>query len=349
MAYDDNAVGSRLFKTTNEISTVNRRAVIRTYLLGVLSVLLYIQPYAMNAYASETNCRLVSSRGILKSCEIHSATPVSSSQKLINYRWEDLRPSSTVYVCTSAFSQFNLALEQIPCPIVLVSGDADEDAPKNIFASEGDFANFIESPKILHWFAQNAVVKHPKFSQIPIGLDYHTMSQGVTAWGPQITPLEQEELLIKISREALPLSQRLVKAHSNFHFLMSTKYGADRLRAKELIPASLVDYEPLRVDRKTTWENQAKYAFVVSPHGNGLDCHRTWEALCLGCIPIVRTSPIDGLFEGLPVYIVHDWNEVTEDNLKKVLADFSQRTFDLNRLTLSYWMNKINAKKALVV
>jgi hypothetical protein len=68
----------------------------------------------------------------------------------------------------------------------------------------------------------------------------------------------------------------------------------------------------------------------------------------LGCIPIVRTSPVDSLFEGLPVYIVQDWSEVTEDNLKKVLTDFSQRTFDLNRLTLSYWMRQINAKKSLV-
>ena len=37
------------------------------------------------------------------------------------------------------------------------------------------------------------------------------------------------------------------------------------------------------------------YAFIVSPHRNGLDCHRTWEALVLGCIPIVKTSPIDDL------------------------------------------------------
>jgi hypothetical protein len=302
----------------------------------------------MNAHASEINCRYVSSRGILKSCDIHSATPISSIRQMINYNWDKLCPGSSVYVCTSAVGQMALNLAQIPCPIVLVSGDADEDAPTNIFASERDFLNFIESPKILHWFAQNAVAQHPKLSLIPIGLDYHTMAQGVTAWGPQIAPAEQEGRLMEIARQALPLPQRLLKAHANFHFLMTTKYGSDRMRAKELIRPTLVDYEPQRVDRRTTWENQAKYAFVISPHGNGLDCHRTWEALCLGCIPIVRTSPLDRLFEGLPVYIVQDWSEVTEENLKKVLADFSQRTFDLNRLTLSYWISQINAKKSRV-
>ncbi len=302
----------------------------------------------MSDLLAENDCYFVSSRGVMKSCDLYSATPVSSVSQIINYDLSKLKPGATAYLCTSAAGQIANRLEQIPCPIVLVTGDADEDAPTNIFASERDFLSFIENPKILHWFAQNGVVRHPKFSQIPIGLDYHTMSQGLTHWGAQISPVEQEQVLQKISREALPLAQRRLKAHANFHFQMTTKYGADRLRAKELISPSLVDYEPQRTDRKTTWENQVKYAFVISPHGNGLDCHRTWEALCLGCIPIVRTSPIDGLFEGLPVYIVQDWSEVTEDNLKKVLADFSQRTFDLNRLTLSYWMNQINAKKSLV-
>jgi len=117
------------------------------------------------------------------------------------------------------------------------------------------------------------------------------------------------------------------------------------VRAKELIPSDLVDYETCRVDRETTWKNQSQYAFVISPHGNGLDCHRTWEALCLGCIPILRTSPLNALYDELPVYIVQDWSDVTEENLRRILNEFSQRKFDLNRLTLKYWMDKINSKK----
>ena len=56
-----------------------------------------------------------------------------------------------------------------------------------------------------------------------------------------------------------------------------------------------------------------KYRFIISPHGNGLDCHRTWEALALGCYPIIKSSPLDCMFEGLPVIIVNNWNEVTPD------------------------------------
>lgn len=314
---------------------------------------------------NENDCRIVSSRGILKSCDIHSETPVSSIKVILNYQWDKLKPGSTVYICTSAIGEFAINLHRIPCPVVLVSGDADEDSPTQIFTSELDFHTLIESPKIIHWFAQNSTAKHPKFSPIPIGLDYHSMTCPGNVFKKLSTPDEQEKLIQDISQNAPILTKRLFKCYSNFHFittledrkrmmanahpllsrLTSSLSIDDRVRAMDLIPPNLIDYEPSKVDRDTTWRNQSKYAFVISPHGNGLDCHRTWEALSLGCIPIVKTSPLDSLYDQLPVYIVQDWSDVTEENLRKVLADFSQRKFDLNRLTLKYWMDKINSKK----
>jgi hypothetical protein len=84
----------------------------------------------------------------------------------------------------------------------------------------------------------------------------------------------------------------------------------------------------------------ANHAFVLSPHGNGLDCHRTWEALCLGCIPIVKTSGLDPLFEDLPVWIVREWSDVTADAMREVVDMFQGRTFKTDRLTLTFWTSK---------
>jgi hypothetical protein len=107
------------------------------------------------------------------------------------------------------------------------------------------------------------------------------------------------------------------------------------------VPSELVFYEPTVVDRIETWKNQSKYAFVLSPHGNGLDCHRTWEALILGCIPIVRRSPVDSLYEDLPVLIVNEWTDITETLLKTTVEQFKNQSFSYEKLTLPYWMNKI--------
>ena len=87
---------------------------------------------------------------------------------------------------------------------------------------------------------------------------------------------------------------------------------------------------------------QLKYHFVVSPHGNGLDCHRTWEAIMLGCIPIVKSSSLNRLFYDLPVLIINEWDELNEELLIKTLKDFSSKKFNMKKLTLNYWTEYLN-------
>lgn len=51
--------------------------------------------------------------------------------------------------------------------------------------------------------------------------------------------------------------------------------------------------------------------YVLSPPGNGLDCHRTWEAIYLGCIPIVKREfwPFSHL--KLPALVLDDWSDIS--------------------------------------
>ena len=91
---------------------------------------------------------------------------------------------------------------------------------------------------------------------------------------------------------------------------------------------------------KRMWE----YSFVLSPYGNGFDCHRTWEALCLGSIPIMKAPHFRLLFQDLPVLNVSDWDEINEDLLRKTLDVFKQRQFNYEKLKLSYWTAQISPK-----
>jgi hypothetical protein len=126
---------------------------------------------------------------------------------------------------------------------------------------------------------------------------------------------------------------------------MNTKYGQDRRDAFSQIPGDLVYYEPKMVPRLNSWNTQKEYAFIISPHGGGYDCHRTWEGLALGCIPIVKTSPIDKLYDELPVLIVNKWSDITIELLIKTVEEFKQmeleKKFNYDKLGLQYWMNKI--------
>ena len=44
------------------------------------------------------------------------------------------------------------------------------------------------------------------------------------------------------------------------------------------------------------YKKVAAHKFVVAPRGNGIDTHRLWEALYLGCVPVVGKSALDGLY-----------------------------------------------------
>jgi hypothetical protein len=296
---------------------------------------------------TEDKCSFVSSRGIMKSCDIFSYKPISSIRTLKNYDFRYLEDGGTVYVCSSAIPDFKTLISNIHSRFVLVSGDCDESLPTELFDTDEDFIKFIESDKIIHWYSQNCVGKHPKLTQIPIGLDYHTMSKQDHSWGPKTLPSNQELILNKIAESAIPFQNRIRKAYSNFHFSMNTKFAYDRRDAIKEIPCECVYYEPENVFRIKTWKNQADYAFVISPHGNGLDCHRTWEALCLGCIVIVKTSALDPLYDDLPVWVVNEWSDVSEETMEKKVKEYELIKFNYEKLTLQYWMNIISKNPLL--
>jgi len=294
----------------------------------------------------ETACTYVSSRGILKSCDIYDPYPKSSTQD-INIDYSKILEGSTVYVATSAIPNFIKNMDKIQNRFILVSGDSDDSIYGDLFSSHEEFLNFIQQGKIIHWFAQNCLVSHPKISQMPIGLDYHTLAHKSHKWGNKINPVKQERILKGIQTRMIPFYKRKIHCYSNFHFsiLEHDKFSYERTLAIKEIPKDLIYYESAPRARKDTWIAQSEYAFVISPPGNGLDCHRTWEALCLGCIPIVKTSDLNSLYEDLPVFVVSSWSDITGQALENIIETFRNRQFKYEKLNLSYWMGKINSFK----
>ena len=91
-----------------------------------------------------------------------------------------------------------------------------------------------------------------------------------------------------------------------------------------------------------------RHRFVLSPRGNGLDAHRTWEAMLVGAIPIVRHSPLHPLYDRLPVLVVADWPDVTPRLLREFHANYSARRelFDYGRLFADNWFERVGAHRA---
>lgn len=78
--------------------------------------------------------------------------------------------------------------------------------------------------------------------------------------------------------------------------------------------------------------------FVISPPGNGPDCHRTWEALYLGAVPIVLKSYWPFPAHDLPIISVRTWNEIPRSienykNRSQVNVEYLRKLFLDNFLT----------------
>jgi hypothetical protein len=281
----------------------------------------------------------ISSRGILKSCNAHNARPISSHPRIDPELLNKHRPGGSIYVCTDALANFaENFLPLIFEPFMLVSGDSDVSI-NSASLVDSNICSILSNPHLLHWYAQNLSATHPKLFSLPIGLDYHTMVERPGLWGiTAISPIAQENSLLNILAASPAFNQRYLAAYCNWQFAVNR---GDRQECLDKIDKSVCFFESNFVPRNSTWLRQAECMFVVSPEGAGMDCHRTWEAILLGCIPIISRSPLSHLFVELPVLIVDDWQQVNQITMLDYLKTLPERKFNFSTLFLDYWTRKI--------
>jgi len=252
----------------------------------------------------------------------------------------------SIYVCSDLLKFFVLQiLPQIRNTFVLVSGDSDMCVPKEALTNS-ESAALINSPYLLKWFAVNTQIQiHEKIIQLPYGLDYHTISNNPnyiwTSDGEGNLPKDQERILINLRQEMKPFYDRTPIIYVNF--TPANDRFEQRKNSLAQIPNELLYINQSFTKRTQNWKNTTEYAFVLSPFGMGMDCIRTWEALCLGAIPIVKAPNFKKMFEDLPVLIVNEWNEITRELLDKTIEEFKSKEFKYEKLTLQYWVKMIRS------
>jgi hypothetical protein len=78
------------------------------------------------------------------------------------------------------------------------------------------------------------------------------------------------------------------------------------------------------------------HKFMICASGNaiGCDCHRDWEVIYMGRVPVVEKSDyVEYLFNGIPVLFVDKFEDITEELLINNDHLFEEiQNFDLNRL-----------------
>ena len=87
-------------------------------------------------------------------------------------------------------------------------------------------------------------------------------------------------------------------------------------------------------------ENLSRYRFALSLHGAGADCHRHWEILSVGSIPLIKSSFLDPLFDDLPVILYKDISEITESYLSVQYERIKPLLNNRKKLYRKFWINE---------
>jgi hypothetical protein len=132
-------------------------------------------------------------------------------------------------------------------------------------------------------------------------------------------------------------------------------------RSNILKTLSLQGISNTYMDSNLYFETLPNYKFVISPEGNGIDCHRHYEALMAGCIPIVEENEmIKEKYKGCPILYTKDYSEITHEYLEKKYKEMLVKEYDFSVLFLncydnetikqikengSYWSSRLTGKK----
>lgn len=217
---------------------------------------------------------------------------------------------------------------RIKARYILLSHNGDDPIP-------GIYENYLKDDKLVAWAGCNVnLPEHKKMIPVPIGI------MGILN---KKLPMECQEIWGKM---LLDLRMGKIKKTNFFYNNISicTNF-TERGKAVSAFKDKDFCFNAAVKPYGQYLPEMATFKFVLSPHGAGFDCYRTWEALMLGCIPVVKKSCLDGLYEGLPVLIVDDWSEATKEFLEQKYVEMAQKMvrneYCLEKLTIDYWAKVI--------
>ena len=86
----------------------------------------------------------------------------------------------------------------------------------------------------------------------------------------------------------------------------------------------------------------ARSYFVLSPPGNGFDCHRTWEAIYFKTIPVVLKGYFGFEDLDLPIFVVESYETfLSFSENKKLEIYYKLIKKSIDQIYMDWWINLI--------
>ena len=217
----------------------------------------------------------------LAKCEKVILTP-SDLKKFIG---ENSNNYKTLYLVGDLIDQFIEAREQIPNIKTLVIGESD------VTQYEQNLSKLYS--KVGKIFSNNLVGKSDRCFPVPLGIERQAYRSAGRVRN------FQKKYDIKVNDRTIP-------------FLIAWNDATNAKRSvyrSEFQSYSSCLVINKRLNARIIHKLMRKTMFVPSPAGNGIDCHRTWEAIYLGAVPVVLKSEFYGSADW-PILVVDNWSDL---------------------------------------
>ena len=177
-------------------------------------------------------------------------------------------------------------------------------------------------PCITKWYAQNAIYDHPDLISIPLGVENHAGgSKGPFTDHKWLN--ENEEILKNNPKEPV------LYCHWN------TANNPARGEINNILKQkNNVVVQETRLSYEGYIEGMSRHKFIVCPVGNGVDTHRLWEAMYIGCTPISLRHRIYRDYN-LPIIQVDNWSDITSELLSQPITE------SVEQIYMRYWRKRI--------
>jgi len=231
---------------------------------------------------------------------------------------EKILHAKSLFVYTHALDLFfSRVFPYIIHPIILMSHNSDWGI------DNGKYDCFLDSDKIIKWYAQNVNHEHDKLVPLPIGIANSQWEHG--NFNNILEVIQQQNIKTKL-------------VYNNFN--CSTSPG-HRSYIERVLEVNNIPRDP-PVDSKTFLSELSKSKFCICPFGAGYDSHRIWEALYLDTIPVVPRCTGFEKFKNLPILLIDDWASVDANFLNNAADKIKLSDYDMSPLSIEYWKDVID-------
>ena len=237
----------------------------------------------------------------------------------VDFNSEVIKPGPIVYSRTHmVVNQFSELVQYPSC--VLVTSFSD--------ASVTDKMAERLPPNARVWYSNNVETTNPRVISFPIGL--RTSPEGEVclreAMG-KIRPPQRNLVYLNCWRR--------IRSGNNPRRGIYEQFG----NRKWITTEGGFEHVPMQ----QFYRQIASHPYVLSPPGAGPDCHRHWESILLGSIPIVLKRTSTDILEDLPCLRVDNWGQVCPDLLIDKLPGLQERfsSASMDKCWFEYWEERI--------